>query len=962
MNLASKYRPQSFSDVTEQGAIVDILKKICSDAELPNRNFLFIGPAGTGKAQPLYSKVLTPNGYVTMKDISVGTQVIDGDGNIVEVTGVYPQGDRPCYEIVFDDNTYIHVADNHLNVVIEHLDHKSVKYKVMETTELLEAERFKKDATRSYFVPIGTWGTLKPYTGSVNPYLIGAFASAGFIEFENIVFRNVNAQALAKLASILSKDWNCYLECCIVSGNHCYKVVSDGDGAEAALLLSSIRNIFQDMSFSKRILPIDCICWSQEDRQSLLEGLKCNNCEFLTPNYYLSRQYAEILSSLGYSELADAELGFDNTDLLRMYRHRSGAFQRNYRKIVDITYLGNIDCQCIMVDSPTHTYITDFSTVTHNTTLGRIISRQLNDGPNGVIEIDAASHSGADAARDITAQARAYPVGSKWKCFIVDECVTGDTEILTNSGWKRIDSISKSDKIAQYTQFGTIQFVDKWEYVKKEYSGDMYDVAFRNGKRHVLMSPHHVQPVRMHTSGRIREQYVSDCKFTQSTDVIVAGKGTGNNELLSPLDRLYIACQADGYCNKNYKEAYWELHLKLPEKIARTKELLEACDIPYSVYGHDDVSIKFYHEFPRNKKLSSYFDLDMGVDRAKDFISEILKWDGSVKSGYPGYYSCTDKDNVDFVSAVLTLCGYSGIVNVDISKNSNHKDVWSVNWFYQDYRTGQAVSKTKVENFSGTIYCVKVPSQMIVLRSQGFAFVSGNCHSISSQGWQVLLKTLEESPARSIFILCTTNPEKIPQTILSRVQTFRLSKISIDGITNRLKHICDCEILEGANLTYDVEALKYIAKLGNGGMRDSIQLLDRAIAYSKDITSENLAVALDLPDYNIYFDLLNGVAKKDNSEIVRIITEVYDSGTNFVKWFEGFHSFVCQIVKYIYLQDITKTMIPSHYQAKISNYGAAHAVLCLRLANTLLNLNHSLKTTNYLQEVAITYLCTSQKR
>ena len=89
---------------------------------------------------------------------------------------------------------------------------------------------------------------------------------------------------------------------------------------------------------------------------------------------------------------------------------------------------------------------------------------------------------------------------------------------------------------------------------------------------------------------------------------------------------------------------------------------------------------------------------------------------------------------------------------------------------------------------------------------------------------------------------------------------------------------------------------------------------------------------------------------------------MYDSGTNFVVWFEGFHSFVCQIVKYIYLQNINETMIPSYYQDKISGYGSTHAVICLRLANKLLEMNHALKTTNYLQEVAITHLCFTEKR
>lgn len=241
-------------------------------------------------------------------------------------------------------------------------------------------------------------------------------------------------------------------------------------------------------------------------------------------------------------------------------------------------------------------------------------------------------------------------------------------------------------------------------------------------------------------------------------------------------------------------------------------------------------------------------------------------------------------------------------------------------------------------------------------------FIIDECHSISSAGWQVLLKTLEESPAKSVFLLCTTNPEKIPATILSRVQTFQLSKISLDGINKRLTYILEEEKKEGRNITYAPEAINYIAKLANGGMRDAITLLDKALAFSEDVSSENVYKALNLPSYDDYFLLLNAVAKKDNKNIAEIIHKVYNSGVNFTKWFEGFHAFICNIVKYIFLQDINATMIPAHYQDKISNYGVAHSTLCLKLAAKLLKLNQELKGTQYLQEVALTYLCTPPKK
>ena len=113
-------------------------------------------------------------------------------------------------------------------------------------------------------------------------------------------------------------------------------------------------------------------------------------------------------------------------------------------------------------------------------------------------------------------------------------------------------------------------------------------------------------------------------------------------------------------------------------------------------------------------------------------------------------------------------------------------------------------------------------------------FIIDEVHSISPAGWQVLLKTLEENPAKSVFLLCTTNPEKIPATILSRVQTFQLSKISLEGINKRLTYILEEEKKEGRKITYSPEAVNYIAKLANGGMRDAIGMLDQAFAFSDD--------------------------------------------------------------------------------------------------------------------------------
>lgn len=235
--------------------------------------------------------------------------------------------------------------------------------------------------------------------------------------------------------------------------------------------------------------------------------------------------------------------------------------------------------------------------------------------------------------------------------------------------------------------------------------------------------------------------------------------------------------------------------------------------------------------------------------------------------------------------------------------------------------------------------------------------ICDECHAFSSQSWQALLKCLEDQVGSTIWIFLTTNPEKIPATIISRVQSFKLSKISTANIQKRLKFIMDSEIKEGHVLTYTEEALSYIARLSNGGMRDAITSLDKCLAFGDDVTTELVEKALDLPNYDDYFNLLNGLVKKDNAEIAMTIDQVYNSGTNFIKWFEGFHSFLCNIVKYVFLKDISKTVIPPHYAEKLDKYNEQHAFICLKLANMVMAMNKELKSTQYQMEIAMTYLC-----
>ena len=100
-----------------------------------------------------------------------------------------------------------------------------------------------------------------------------------------------------------------------------------------------------------------------------------------------------------------------------------------------------------------------------------------------------------------------------------------------------------------------------------------------------------------------------------------------------------------------------------------------------------------------------------------------------------------------------------------------------------------AASNNGVDDVRNIIQQAKTKS----INSEYKIFIIDECHALSNSAWQAMLKIIEEPPAKSIFIFCTTNPERIPKTILSRVQRYDFNRISTEGIVNRLKYILEQE-------------------------------------------------------------------------------------------------------------------------------------------------------------------------
>lgn len=146
---------------------------------------------------------------------------------------------------------------------------------------------------------------------------------------------------------------------------------------------------------------------------------------------------------------------------------------------------------------------------------------------------------------------------------------------------------------------------------------------------------------------------------------------------------------------------------------------------------------------------------------------------------------------------------------------------------------------------------------------------------LSAGAFNALLKTLEEPPAYVIFILATTEAHKIPITILSRCQRYDFHRISIDTITDRL-----AELMRTEQVDVEERALRYVAKAGDGSMRDALSLLDQCIAFhlGEKLTYENVLEVLGAVDTEVFSALLRQVLAKDVTGAIRTVDHLVDQG------------------------------------------------------------------------------------
>lgn len=171
-------------------------------------------------------------------------------------------------------------------------------------------------------------------------------------------------------------------------------------------------------------------------------------------------------------------------------------------------------------------------------------------------------------------------------------------------------------------------------------------------------------------------------------------------------------------------------------------------------------------------------------------------------------------------------------------------------------------------------------------------YIIDEVHMLSTGAFNALLKTLEEPPAHIIFVLATTDPHKVPTTIMSRCQRFDFKKLNISEITERMAYIIKLE-----NIGISDEALKEIAILSDGGMRDSLSLLDQVNSYSdNEITADDVHEINGTITKKEMLNFLNLLVSNNIKDIFDKIENFNDNGKDFIKLSEELILFMRDIL------------------------------------------------------------------
>lgn len=347
------------------------------------------GPAGTGKAQPLYSLIYTPNGPVEMGSIKVGDKICGANGDVVSVSNIYYQGFKDCYRVFFSDGVSVDCCGEHLWKVSTEKDrnnNKYDKYEIKKTIDLIENIKIR-EGRRNYKIPICQPVFYNKKELQLDPYILGILIGDGGMTGSNTILSTKDEFIVNYFKKYL-EQFNLSLK----QENDCDWRITGGYENKINKINQITKSLGLRCKSEFKFIPKEYLHSSIDDRISLLQGLmdsdgttdkRGSHIYLSTSSEQLKNDFCELVRSIGgitrvYTKktktldnyiitvnIPKNIIPFRLDRKLNLMKEKTKYITPRY--IDKIEYIGKIEQQCIEVDSSDHLYITDNHVVTHNT-------------------------------------------------------------------------------------------------------------------------------------------------------------------------------------------------------------------------------------------------------------------------------------------------------------------------------------------------------------------------------------------------------------------------------------------------------------------------------------------------------------------------------------------------------------------------------------------------------------------
>lgn len=237
-------------------------------------------------------------------------------------------------------------------------------------------------------------------------------------------------------------------------------------------------------------------------------------------------------------------------------------------------------------------------------------------------------------------------------------------------------------------------------------------------------------------------------------------------------------------------------------------------------------------------------------------------------------------------------------------------------------------------------------------------YIIDEVHMLTNEAFNALLKTLEEPPEYVLFILATTEPHKLPATILSRCQRFDFKRISVEEITGRLQKVCDKE-----DLAAEESALRLIARNADGAMRDALSILDQCAVYgNKQIAVDTALAVLGIANNEFLFKAADAINKEDAGAAILLVDELAACGKDMNQFIKDMlmhyrNLLMTKVVERCEeIIDMSKEGIEL-LKKQAAEYSKENIIRCIKLLSELENESKWASNPKILLEIAIVRLC-----